>query len=103
METLSMVDVKSGCSHRQAIWRCTDYQLSSIPKCCRISTHQVWQQTQTPQIPHTSLSRLGLLLSTNNDDQTDVDQGEVLVADPELELSHRFDERCRFNVTDGST
>jgi hypothetical protein len=49
------------------------------------------------------LSRLGFLLSPYDGNQTDVDQGEVFMADPELELSHCLDEWSGFDITDSTT
>jgi hypothetical protein len=43
------------------------------------------------------------LLASNDGDERDVYQSEVLVADSELELSHGLDERSRLDVTDGTT
>jgi hypothetical protein len=65
-------------------------------------TYQIRQETQTTQIPHTCLSRLCLLFSTNDGDERDVDEGKVFVADAELELTQRLNKGGRFNVTDGT-
>ncbi len=65
-------------------------------------THQIRQQTQTPQIPHPRLSWFGLLFPSDNRDQTDVNESEVLMSNSELKLPHRFDERCRLDVADGT-
>lgn len=58
------------------------------------STHQVRQKTCATEILDTSLSRLGLLLATNNGDQRDVDERKVVVSDSPLELTQSLDEGC---------
>ena len=35
--------------------------------------------------------------------ERNVDKCKIICSNAELELSHRLDERCRFDVTDGST
>ncbi len=65
-------------------------------------THQIRQQTQAPQVPDTRLSRLGLLLAADDRDERDIDQCKVLMADAELELAHRLDERRALDVADSS-
>jgi hypothetical protein len=43
------------------------------------------------------------LLASNNWDEGNVDQGKVLVANSELELTHSLDEWRRFDITNGTT
>lgn len=52
---------------------------------------------------HGRLCRLRLLLSVQIGDERDVDKGEIGGADAELELPHGFDERCGFDVANGSS
>ena len=49
------------------------------------------------------LGRLGLLLAHRSHyrDQADVDEEDVLLPDPELELAQRLDERGALDVADG--
>jgi hypothetical protein len=47
------------------------------------------------------LGGLGLLLAVHVGDEGHMNEGEVVVADAELELTHSLHERRRFNVTDG--
>ena len=49
------------------------------------------------------LRGLCLLLAMHIGNKGYMDEGEVLVPDAELELSHRFDERRGLNVTDSPT
>lgn len=69
----------------------------------RQETHDIRQQAQTPQIPHTRLSRFRLLFTSDDRNQTNVNQRKVLVTDSELELSHGFDERSTLDITDCTT
>jgi len=89
IDTFSMVAVRRGCSHRQAILEIISF---SSHQELRVA-HQVGQKTETSQIPHTSLSRLCLLLASDHGYERHVDQREVVVSDSELKLAHRFDER----------
>jgi len=91
-----MVAVRRGCSHRHAICAI------SYPNVYTIA-YQIRKQTQSTKIAHTSLSGLGLLLSTNDRDEGNVDQGKVFVTDSELELSHSLNEGCRLDVSHRST
>jgi hypothetical protein len=43
------------------------------------------------------------LLASNDGDERDVQDSEVLVADSELELTHGLDERSRLDVSNGSS
>jgi len=52
---------------------------------------------------HGRLCRLRLLLAVQIGDERDVDKGEIGGADAELELAHGFDERCGFDVANGSS
>jgi hypothetical protein len=92
-----MVAVNSGSSHRHAIWS------SACAQAHCQEADQIGQETETSKIPDTSLGRFCLLLSTNDGDEGNVDQSEVLGTDSELELSHSLNERCRFDITNGST
>jgi len=42
------------------------------------------------------------LLAPDDGDQTDIDQREILDADPELKLPHGFDKGSRFDIPDGT-
>jgi hypothetical protein len=67
--------------------------------------NQIRAESQPSEIPHGALSRFSLLFSdrSNNRNQTDVDQTEVLGSDSELELTHCFNKGSRFNVANCST
>lgn len=52
---------------------------------------------------YSRLRRLRFLLSVHIWNQRDVDQGEVLVSDAELELSNGFDKGRGFDITDGTS
>lgn len=73
------------------------------PKRKARKAYQVGQETETSQIPDTGLCRFRLLLSSNDGDEGNVDQSEVLGTDSELELSHRLDEGSGLDVTDSPT
>lgn len=90
-----MVAVRRGCSHRQAICNVSG-------GCMKARAYQIWEKTQSSQISDTGLSGLGLLFSTNDRDEGDVNQGKVLVTDSELELAHGLDEWRGFDITDGT-
>lgn len=49
------------------------------------------------------LSRFCFLLAVHVGYERDMDEREVFVPDSKLELTHGFDERSRFDVTDGTT
>ena len=42
------------------------------------------------------------MLTPDDGDQTDIDQREILDADPELKLPHGFDKGSRFDIPDGT-
>jgi hypothetical protein len=87
-----MVAVKRGCSQRHAIWSAGSSD-----------THEIGQQTQPAQIPHTRLRRLGLLLAADNGNERDIDERKVFVPDAKLKLAQRLDERSRLDVADSAT
>jgi len=64
--------------------------------------YQIREKTQSSQITDTGLSGLGLLFSTNDRDEGDVNQGKVLVTNSELELTHGLDEWRGFDITDST-
>lgn len=66
-------------------------------------TNEIREKTESTKISDGGLGRLGLLLSTNDRDEGDVEDGEIFVSDSELELSHGLDERSRLDISDGST
>lgn len=66
-------------------------------------TYEIGDETQSTEVTGTGLSGLRLLLTTDDGDKRNVDEGEVLVAHAELELAHGLDERSRLDVTDGTT
>jgi len=66
-------------------------------------TNEIREKTESTKISDGSLGRLGLLLSSDDGDEGDVEDGEVLVSDSELELSHGLDERSRLDISNGST
>lgn len=49
------------------------------------------------------LCRFCFLLAVHIRNKGDMNQGEILIADAELELSHGLNEGCRFNVPDGTS
>lgn len=65
-------------------------------------THDIGQETQPPQIPHSGLGRLGLLLPADDGNQTDINQSEILHPDAELELPHGLDKGRGFDIPDGT-
>lgn len=65
--------------------------------------NEIREETESSEISDGRLGRLGLLLSSNDGDEGDVQNSEVLVPDPELELSHSLDEGSRLDVSDGSS
>ena len=65
--------------------------------------HEVGSESKSSQISNTGLSRFRFEFSVDRRDERDVDEGEVVGADAELELSHRLDERCGFDISNGST
>lgn len=97
-----MVAGRSSCSHRQAICN-VDYQLGLSGCQKHPATHDIGQQTQSSQVPHTGLGRLGLLFTSDHGDQTDVDERKVFNAHSELKLPHGFNKRCRLDVSDSSS
>jgi hypothetical protein len=65
-------------------------------------TDQVGQQAEAAQSVHGRLRRLCFLLAVHVRDERDVDERKVLVADAELELSHRLYERRGLDIADRS-
>jgi hypothetical protein len=60
-------------------------------------------QTETTEVTDRSLSWLRLELAVDRGNEGDVNEGEVVLSDTELELTHRLDEGSGLDVTDGST
>jgi hypothetical protein len=63
---------------------------------------EIGEKTQASEVSDTGLGWFRLLLAGDDGDEGDVDEGHVIVADSELELSHGLDEWRRFDVSDGS-
>jgi len=66
-------------------------------------THEVGKQAQPSESVDGRLRRFGFLFPMHVGHEGNVDECKVLRSNTELELSHRLDERCGFNVTNGST
>ena len=66
-------------------------------------THEVGSESETAEVADAGLCWLRLELAVDGGYEADVDEGEVVVADAELELSHGLDEGRRFDVSDRST
>jgi hypothetical protein len=69
----------------------------------RAVAYEVGGESEAAEVADRSLGRLGLELSTDGGDEGNVDEGEVVVPDAELELAHRLNERGRLDVAHGST
>jgi hypothetical protein len=67
--------------------------------------NEIGGETQTTKVTDGSLGRLGLLLADGTDggDQGNVDQGKVIVADTELELTHGLNKGSGLDITDGTS
>jgi hypothetical protein len=64
---------------------------------------QIGRESQASQVAHCGLSGLCLLLAMHIRNQRNMDKSKIAVPDPELELSHCFDKRGGFNITDSTT
>lgn len=58
-------------------------------------THKVGGQAKATEVADAGLGWLRLELAVDGGDETDVDESKVVVADAELELTHRLDKRSR--------
>ena len=51
---------------------------------------------------HSRLRRFRLLFTMHVGDERYMNERKVVVTDAKLELTHRFDERCRFDISDST-
>ena len=65
--------------------------------------YEVRGEAEATKVANRGLGRLGLELSVDGGDERDMDEGEVVMSDAELELAHRLNERGRLDVSDRST
>ena len=66
------------------------------------TSNQIGGQSEASKVPDSRLCRLRFLFTIDEGNERDVDQSKVFVADSELELTHGFNKRCGFNVSDGA-
>lgn len=66
-------------------------------------TYKIRHETESTEITDAGLRRLGLEFAVDRRHQRDVEESKVVLADAELELPHRLDERSRLDVSDGTT
>lgn len=69
----------------------------------RDGSYQVRREAETAQVADAGLSWLSLQLAVDGGHERNVDESKVLRSNAELELTQSLDERCRFDVSDGST
>lgn len=76
------------------------YCQSDVAESAAKPTHEVGHQTKSAQVADAGLSGLGLELAVDRGNERHVEERKVVLADAELELPHRLDERRRLDVTD---
>ena len=68
-----------------------------------MGTHEVGKQAEPSKSVDGRLCGLSFLFSVHVGNEGNVYECKVLRSNAELELSHRLDEGCGFNVTNSST
>ena len=66
-------------------------------------TYEIWHQAGAPNILDGLLSRLRLLFGIDQRHQRHQNSQKVVFASPSSKLSDCFDERCRLDISDGTT
>ena len=66
-------------------------------------TYEVRKETEAAEGVDGGLGRLRFLFAVHVGNEGDVDEGKVVVADAELELTHGFYEGCGLDVADGAS